>query len=598
MQIVHKFSKLPLAKMFSILIFAIAFLVSSAIQSLKYYQSKEILESDLASKAEMVLALGRAQNPKHAESIQNGMIVYKRIDPKSAVTDPLEREIVSKVHQQKSSHVTMKTEHYYIRAERNSQGVITYVALKLDAYQHALHNLIMSSMLLWVLNISILLMMINYLFKKFIVNRINEILEVIDHVSKGNFIDEEIFDQQKLQRESRNEIDKIYLNLYQMIQSLKPVLGDVIKNSKEVVFESLYGYGKVQDNVSLIKKQSHSVESSTGRITTVMQMSEALERRMNELLEKADRSIDTVREGVTIVDRNIDSSSAVMASMQETITLVEELRAFSQEISITLSKISDIANETNLISLNAAIEAARAGEHGRGFAVVAEKIRELADISLQNATDINHIIGSIQTNIESVTVSAHHTNAIIEQLNESSEVLQENFQVIDSVIQDTGHTLKSFGKEFVEQESHLKSVQKDLHSVHESSQLLRKNSDVVEESINEITHMSAHLQQVSEQFDVMVDKRASVRKLIVPPITVHVTDGEATIDCYLYDISEGGISLIVTKKDNRFQCERGKIYTLKSDKDRSLQINGKKIEMVYLFNKKDESTMRIGAKFV
>lgn len=598
MQIVHKFSKLPLAKMFSILIFAIAFLVSSAIQSLKYYQSKEILESDLASKAEMVLALGRAQNPKHAESIQNGMIVYKRIDPKSAVTDPLEREIVSKVHQQKSSHVTMKTEHYYIRAERNSQGVITYVALKLDAYQHALHNLIMSSMLLWVLNISILLMMINYLFKKFIVNRINEILEVIDHVSKGNFIDEEIFNQQKLQRESRNEIDKIYLNLYQMIQSLKPVLGDVIKNSKEVVFESLYGYGKVQDNVSLIKKQSHSVESSTGRITTVMQMSEALERRMNELLEKADRSIDTVREGVTIVDRNIDSSSAVMASMQETITLVEELRAFSQEISITLSKISDIANETNLISLNAAIEAARAGEHGRGFAVVAEKIRELADISLQNATDINHIIGSIQTNIESVTVSAHHTNAIIEQLNESSEVLQENFQVIDSVIQDTGHTLKSFGKEFVEQESHLKSVQKDLHSVHESSQLLRKNSDVVEESINEITHMSAHLQQVSEQFDVMVDKRASVRKLIVPPITVHVTDGEATIDCYLYDISEGGISLIVTKKDNRFQCERGKIYTLKSDKDRSLQINGKKIEMVYLFNKKDESTMRIGAKFV
>ena len=598
MKIIQKLSKLPLAKMFSILIFAIAFLVSSAIQSLKYYQSKEILERDLASKAEIVLALGRAQNPKHAESIQNGMIVYKRIDPKSTVTDPLEREIILKVNQKKSSHVTMKTKHYYIRAEKNSQGGVTYVALKLDAYQHALHNLIMSSVLLWVLNISILLMMINFLFKKFIVNRINEILEVIGHVSKGNFIDEEIFDQQKLQRESRNEIDKIYLDLYRMIQSLKPVLGDVIKNSKEVVFESLYGYGKVQDNVSLIKKQSHSVESSTGRITTVMHMSEGLERRMNELLEKADRSIDTVREGVAIVDRNIDSSSAVMASMQETITLVEELRAFSQEISITLSKISDIANETNLISLNAAIEAARAGEHGRGFAVVAEKIRELADISLQNATDINHIIGSIQSNIESVTVSAHNTNSIIEQLNESSEVLQENFQVIDSVIQDTGHTLKSFGREFVEQESHLKSVQNDLSSVHESSQLLRKNSDVVEESINEITNMSAHLQQVSEQFDVMVDKRASVRKLIVPPITVHVTDGRATIDCYVYDISEGGISLIVTKKDNRFQCERGKIYTLISDESRSFQINGKKIEMVYVFNKKDESTMRVGAKFV
>ncbi len=286
-----------------------------------------------------------------------------------------------------------------------------------------------------------------------------------------------------------------------------------------------------------------------------------------------------------------------MRSMQQTIRLVEELREFAGEISTTLSRISDIANETNLISLNATIEAARAGEHGRGFAVVAEKIRELADISLQNAAEINKVIGSIQSNIESVSRSAYHTNDIIESLNESSEVLHRNFSIIDSLIQDTGHTLKSFGEEFIEQEQQLKSVQEDLSSVYQSSALLGDNSEVVEDSINAITEMSAHLQQVSDQFDVMVDKRASVRKLIVPPIVVHVSNGKALIDCYVYDISEGGISLIVTKKDEGFKCEPGAAYTLKTDEKR-LNLDGRRIEMVYLFNKKDETTMRIGAKFV
>ena len=127
--------------------------------------------------------------------------------------------------------------------------------------------------------------------------------------------------------------------------------------------------------------------------------------------------------------------------------------------------------------------------------------------------------------------------------------------------------------------------------------MLSDNSGVVEESINSITQLSAHLQNLSDKFDVMVDKRQSVRKLIVPPITVEVTNGKHTIFCYVYDISEGGISLIVTKKDPQFVCQTGVVYTIKSEENR-MRLDGRKIEMVYIFNKKDETTMRVGAKFV
>ncbi len=596
-QTMNRFKELPLAKMFSVIIFAIAFIVSTAIQSVKYYQSKSILDENLAVRAQAILDFAKSVEQGKHYSVHSKGTVYNVVDPTAGKLNNLERQIVGQMVQTHRKTVQTKTDDYFIEAYVTKTGKVAYVALSLESYAKALKNLVISSIILWIINISILLTMINFLFKKLIVNRINEILDIIGKVSGGNFIDREIFDPAQLNRKSKNELDKIYVSLHEMIQSLKPVIEDVIKNSKEVVFESLYGYGKVQDNVSLIRKQNSYVEASNSSIDTIMQMSNSLDARLHELLEKSDKSVRAVKEGLQVVNGNMDSSEAVMTSMEHTMVLVEELKSFAQDISQTLSKISDIANETNLISLNAAIEAARAGEHGRGFAVVAEKIRQLADISLENASQINGIIGSIQKNIDSVANSAAETNAIIKTLGESSEVLHNNFTVIDSVIQDTGNTLKNFSQDFSVQEDHLQSVRKDLGEVNQSSAVLSDNSGVVEESINSITQLSAHLQNLSDKFDVMVDKRQSVRKLIVPPITVEVTNGKHTIFCYVYDISEGGISLIVTKKDPQFVCQTGVVYTIKSQEN-SMRLDGRKIEMVYIFNKKDETTMRVGAKFV
>ncbi len=590
------FQKLPLAKMFSLIIFMVAFVVSTVIQSVKYYQSKMILEQNLDSKAQMILDF--AHSAEHGKyDVKNDEMQYKIIYKNQENLTKTEKELLLQLKNKGSSKLSFFTEENYIRAEMDKNGKIEYVSLDLATYKEALHNLLISSVILWIINISILLMMINFLFKRFIVRRIHQVDEIIEKVSQGNFIDQEIFDPKKLDKKSQNEIDKIYIHFHEMIRSLKPVIEDVIKNSKEVVFESLYGYGKVKDNVRLIYNQNNFIKSSNQNIASIMQMSNSLDFRLNEVLEKSTKSVQTVEEGLAIANDNISSSAEVLHSMDETMHMVTELKEFAHNISKTLEMISDIANETNLISLNAAIEAARAGEHGRGFAVVAEKIRQLADISLKNAREINTVISAIQKNIDSVVDSASQTNTIIYKLSQSSEVLYENFKVIDSVIKDTSSTLQSFGKDFMVQEKQLQNVQQELQKVNHSATLLSDNSTVVEESIYSITQLSAYLQNVSDKFDVMVDKRESARKLIVPPIMVQVSNNKDLIDCYVYDISEGGISLIVTKKSKGFKCDTGRIYTLKS-KDERLKLDGRKIEMVYVFNKKDETTMRVGAKFV
>ncbi len=590
--------KLSLAKMFSILIFSVALFVSTAIQSVKYYQSKTILDDNLNSKAMVLLDFANSAENSITHKIKSDDTIFNIINPKNKSLNQLEKNIIKKFLKTGQKEFIIKSDKYYIRAQLKDSKYISYVALGLTKYHNSLKNLLFSSIILWIINVSILLTMINFLFKKLIVKRINEILNIISDVSKGNFIDKQLFDKDKFDLNSQNEIDKIYVKLDEMVKSLKPVIEDVIANSKEVVFESLYGYGKVKDNVSLIHGQNNYIQTSFERIQSVMQMSDSLDHRLKELLQQSDQSIKTAHHGSEIVNSNIASSDAVMQSMNQTVVLVDELKEYANSISTTLTMISDIANETNLISLNAAIEAARAGEHGRGFAVVAEKIRELADTSLQNASEINAVIGSIQKNIDNVSKSAYKTNEIVKKLSNDSQVLQENFKVIDDVIKETDQTLKSFGKDFVVQEKHLKSVQKDLTKVNESSTYLSTNSDIVEESINSITNMSAHLQNVSEQFDVMIEQRNSLRKLIVPPVIAKIYKGNIYIDCYIYDISKSGISLIVTQKDRKFSCESGNVYTLKVDDNKVENINNKKMEVVYIFNKKDDGTMRVGAKFV
>ena len=591
----QRFQKLPLARMFSLIIFAVAFIVSTVIQSIKYYQSKAILDDNLANQATLVMQIARAGEKGALYDVESKTSRFGVIDAKAV--NPLEKEITKRFLAQKSKKLQFKTAKYFVEAKRTENGKIVYVAIDLQSYHEALRKLIVGSVLLWLVNITILLTMINFLFRRLIVNRINEILGIIQKISQGNFIDQEIFEKERLGTKSRNEIDRIYQNLHEMVQSLKPIVEEVIKNSKEVVFESLYGYGKVKDNVKLIQRQNRVVHHSNRHISEIMALSNSLDSRLHELLEKSDRSVARVEEGLSVAGQNIASSAAVVESMKSTVEEVQELKKFAAEIAQTLSKISDIANETNLISLNAAIEAARAGEHGRGFAVVAEKIRQLADVSLENAAEINRIISEVQSNIDSVAKSAEETNQVIDQLGKGSEVLYENFKAIDQVIKDTGDTLKSFSEDFIVQEKKLQNVREDLQKVNESATLLGDNSGVVEASINTITQMSAYLQNVSDQFDVMVEKRESTRKLIVPPVMVQVSDGKHTIDCYVYDISKGGISLIVTKKSPHFSCKIGSFYTLKSE-DETLRLDGRQIQMVYVFNKKDETTMRVGAKFV
>lgn len=121
--------------------------------------------------------------------------------------------------------------------------------------------------------------------------------------------------------------------------------------------------------------------------------------------EGAQRASQTASDGAVIVERTVSVMGQIAAKVQHSAKTVENLGARSDQIGAIIGTIEDIADQTNLLALNAAIEAARAGEQGRGFAVVADEVRALAERTTRATKEIGEMIKAIQKETKEAVVA-------------------------------------------------------------------------------------------------------------------------------------------------------------------------------------------------
>jgi methyl-accepting chemotaxis protein len=200
-----------------------------------------------------------------------------------------------------------------------------------------------------------------------------------------------------VQVDRQDEIGELNASAQQMVDNLRSIIGHLSGTSDQVASAAT----TLHANAERIATASEEVASQAGTVATageeMASTSGDIAQSCNKAAEASQHASSVATEGAVVVRKTVDVMGRIAEKVQLSARTVESLGARSDQIGDIVGTIEDIADQTNLLALNAAIEAARAGEQGRGFAVVADEVRALAERTTKATKEISEMIKSIQS---------------------------------------------------------------------------------------------------------------------------------------------------------------------------------------------------------
>ena len=279
------------------------------------------------------------------------------------------------------------------------------------------------------------------------------------------------------------------------------LLFDVTKNITEAV-------GYIDDGIS---QQSTDTESCLNQMSDLATKINVVQQNVSEIGNLTATTKSAVNDGMVIVT---DLSSHVSDTTNITKEIIEEINVLNQDalsINDIIATIEDIAEETDLLSLNASIEAARAGEAGRGFAVVADNIRKFAERSNDAAGEIRKIVGNLQNRMSETIKTAGKASEIVEQQEASLDSTITIFSQIRDHVATLAHDLENIddsikGMELAKNDTMLaiESISATSNETEAAANELSKSVEKQLHSVEELNDAVSRLQENAMDLDISV----------------------------------------------------------------------------------------------
>ena len=271
----------------------------------------------------------------------------------------------------------------------------------------------------------IILLFVAIYFKKTVVNTLNIAVNKISQIAKGD-----LTSKVKLNVHKESEIGILAENINSLVDSLS--------NNVKGIADTSARLGSQSEELSASSKESEKTiqqmrEKASMIIESIKQMSIAIVEVAKNSSSSANKASETEKV-VEYGTKSVQDVAAEMKNIERTVASVSntitELGTSSEKIGEIIGVINDIADQTNLLALNAAIEAARAGEQGRGFAVVADEVRKLAERTTKATKEIESMILNIQKNTQEAVTSMQRGR---EEVSKGAEIAQKSAEAISNI---------------------------------------------------------------------------------------------------------------------------------------------------------------------
>ncbi len=289
------------------------------------------------------------------------------------------------------------------------------------------------------------------------------------------------------------------------IDQMRGLVANINQVSQQVAKAAKDTQTTARNLATASENQAKEIDGASGAINEIAISIDDVSSNAAESAAVADKAVTIAHKGAEVVKATIQGMDNIRSQIQETSKRIKRLGESSQEIGDIVSLINDIADQTNILSLNAAIQASMAGEAGRGFAVVADEVQRLAERSSAATKQIAALVKTIQTDTNEAVISMEQTTAEVVNGAKRAQDAGVALGEIESVSNDLAKLIQSISNAARQQASSAGHISNTMTVIQEITSQTAQGTEATARSIGELANLANEMRISVEGFKLPQD---------------------------------------------------------------------------------------------
>jgi methyl-accepting chemotaxis protein len=319
-----------------------------------------------------------------------------------------------------------------------------------------------------------------------------------------------------IQVNTRDEVGELAGAFNTFIQKLRDTIGQVAQVTESVA-SAATELSSTSEEIAAGAEETSTQGDTVAAATEQMSATAGeIAQNCSDAVQASETAASAADSGRTVVQQAVDGMNQIATRVQESAQNIQALNESAERIGEIISVIDDIADQTNLLALNAAIEAARAGEQGRGFAVVADEVRKLAESTAQSTREIGTMIQTIQTETQQAVTSMEKGVQDVETGTQLASQAGSSLDAITEQIVAVADMIRQVATAAEEQTATTGDIAQNIQQVAEVTQQSAQGAQQSVQAAVELAEFSNQLQQLIGQFKLSESGTSHFHALVSP----------------------------------------------------------------------------------